>query len=183
MKQTTVKIQEVFEGYVKTFKQKESTKDFPSFQSTYVSHRLRNEEYSSKLPIYKLQLVLNYIDNNLDGNIGLSEIAQQIGMSKYYFCRLFKKSMGITPYQYVIQQRVYKAKQLLLQPEMSIVDIALQCGFNSHSHLTTYFRLVTGITPKAYRKQNDIKPSTPTPTLLNNLKYPRVGTSRSQSLN
>ena len=57
----------------------------------------------------------------------------------------------MSPYQYLIQQRVERAKQLLKQTDHFIADIALDCGFNSHSHLSKQFRQLTGMTPKAYR--------------------------------
>jgi AraC family transcriptional regulator len=59
--------------------------------------------------------------------------------------------MGIAPYQYLLQQRIERAKQLLKQTELSIVEIALDCGFSSHSHLSKQFRSFTGVTPKTYR--------------------------------
>jgi AraC family transcriptional regulator len=61
--------------------------------------------------------------------------------------------MGISPHQYLLQQRVERAKQLLKQRNLSIVDIAFQCGFNSQSHFTRCFRKWTGITPKAYQQE------------------------------
>ena len=59
--------------------------------------------------------------------------------------------MGVAPYPYVLQQRAKRAKQLLKQTNHSIVEIALLCGFNSHSHLSQQFRQTTGNTPSAYR--------------------------------
>jgi AraC family transcriptional regulator len=59
--------------------------------------------------------------------------------------------MGIAPYQYLIQQRVERAKRLLKQREMLISEIALDCGFANQTHLTKVFRQITGITPKVYR--------------------------------
>ncbi len=72
-------------------------------------------------------------------------------MSQFHFCHLFKKALAVTPYQYLLTQRIERAKQLLKQTEQPIMDIALQCGFNSHSHLSKQFRQITGITPTAYR--------------------------------
>ncbi|ABW27088.1 AraC transcriptional regulator domain protein [Acaryochloris marina MBIC11017] len=59
--------------------------------------------------------------------------------------------MGLSPFQYLLQQRVERAKQLLKQTDQPIVDIAFECGFSSHSHLSRQFRQVTGMTPKVYR--------------------------------
>ena len=84
----------------------------------------------------------------------LEAIAQQLNISQYHFCDLFKQSMKIAPYQYVMQQRIERAKQLLgRHREMAIVDIALRCGFANQPHFHRHFRKYTGITPKAYRKQ------------------------------
>ncbi|NET38267.1 MAG: AraC family transcriptional regulator [Cyanothece sp. SIO1E1] len=107
--------------------------------------------YEGGLPPRQLRYVLDYIDTYLDRDIKLANLAELLDISQFHFSRLFKQSIGISPYQYLIQQRVERAKQLLKQTEQSIVDIALDCGFNSHSHLSKQFRQLTGMTPKAYR--------------------------------
>ena len=109
--------------------------------------------YSDGLPKYKLQKVFEYINVNLDCDIKLVDLAELVGMSQYYFCHLFKQSMGIAPYQYVIQQRVERAKQLLKCRDVAISEVALACGFANQSHLTKHFHKLTEITPKAYRKR------------------------------
>lgn len=80
---------------------------------------------------YQLQQAIDYINDSLDQDLSLEAIAAEVGMSQYYFCRLFKQSMGLAPYQYVIQQRVERAKALLKQTKLSLSEIALQCGFAS----------------------------------------------------
>ena len=74
-------------------------------------------------------------------------------MSRFYFCRLFKKSVGATPYQYVMQQRVEMAKRMLQQQGLSIADVAFDCGFANQSHLGRIFKKHTGTTPKKYREK------------------------------
>jgi AraC family transcriptional regulator len=103
--------------------------------------------------------VLEYIHEHLDQNIKLADLAQLLGISQFHFSTLFKQAIGISPYQYLLQQRIERAKQLLKQTERfakgdakrTIMEIALECGFNSHSHLSKQFRRLTGITPTAYR--------------------------------
>ncbi|MGJ5673737.1 MAG: AraC family transcriptional regulator [Nostochopsis sp.] len=104
------------------------------------------------LPKYKLRKILEYIDAHLNQDIRLADLAGSVGMSQYYFVRLFKQSMGIAPYQYVIHQRIERAKQLLKQGKVTISDIALQCGFANQSHFTKHFRQITGVTPKVYQQ-------------------------------
>lgn len=112
---------------------------------------LRN--YSDGLSPPKLQQAIEYIQAYLAEDLSLESIARAVDMSQYYFARLFKQSMGIAPYQYVIGQRVERAKQLLQQPELSIADIALQCGFASQSHLNYHFKRLIGVTPNQSRKK------------------------------
>jgi AraC family transcriptional regulator len=95
--------------------------------------------------------VTDYIHDRLADEIQLSDLADLLGLSQFHFSRLFKQSMGVTPYQYVLQQRVERAKQLLKTTELSIMEIALLCGFSSHSHLGKWFRHSVGMTPKAFR--------------------------------
>ncbi|ELS03738.1 transcriptional regulator containing an amidase domain and an AraC-type DNA-binding HTH domain [Xenococcus sp. PCC 7305] len=107
--------------------------------------------YEGGLPQRQLMQILDYIDAHLDQNLKLENLAQLLDMSQFHFSRLFKQSIGLAPHQYLTQQRVERAKQLLKQTDQSIVDIALHCGFNSHSHLSKKFRQITGATPKSYR--------------------------------
>lgn len=107
--------------------------------------------YEGGLPQRQLLQILDYINDHLSQDIKLADLAALLGMSQFHFSHLFKQSMGIAPYQYLLQQRVERAKQLLKQTDQSIMDVAFSCGFNSHSHLSKQFRQLTGISPKAYR--------------------------------
>lgn len=99
----------------------------------------------------RLQQALDYIHIHLDQELSLGQIAEVINISPTYFASLFKRATGISPHQYVIQERVERAKSLLLKTDLSITDIALQVGFSSQSHLTQQFKRLTGITPKHVR--------------------------------
>jgi AraC family transcriptional regulator len=117
----------------------------------YSALQPRLSTYQGGLPARQLAKVLDYINEYLDQDIRLTDLAQLLGMSQFHFSYLFKRSLGIPPYQYLLQQRIERAKQLLKQTDKSIVNIAFACGFNSHSHLTKQFRQLTGMTPKAFR--------------------------------
>ena len=107
-------------------------------------------DYEDGLSRYKLNQALEYINAHLDQEIKLSSIAEVVGISQYYFCRLFKQSMGMTPYQYVIQQRVERAKQLLQQRNVMIADVARAVGFADQSQFTRHFKRLLGVTPKQF---------------------------------
>ncbi|MBD3887226.1 helix-turn-helix transcriptional regulator [Phormidium tenue FACHB-886] len=102
---------------------------------------------------HALEQALSYIHAHLDQEVTLPQLAEVVGMSQYYFCRLFKQSMGMPPHQYLLQQRVERAKQLLQQHKFSIADIALQCGFSNQSHLNRHFKRIVGVTPFTFLKQ------------------------------
>ncbi len=107
--------------------------------------------YRSGLPERQLTHVLDYIQEHLDQEIRLSDLANLVGISRFHFSHLFKQSLGVSPYQYLLRQRIEQVKRLLKQTDLSILEIALTCGFSSHSHLGKQFRQLTGMTPKAYR--------------------------------
>ncbi|MDJ0531563.1 MAG: AraC family transcriptional regulator [Xenococcaceae cyanobacterium MO_207.B15] len=108
--------------------------------------------YQGGLSDRKILQATDYINDHLTQSIKLEDLAAYLGISRFHFSRLFKKSTGISPHQYVMQQRIELAKQLLKKADVPIADIANDCGFNSQSHLGKYFRAMTGMTPRAYRK-------------------------------
>ena len=110
------------------------------------------ENYEDGLSTFQLRLVLNFISDRISSEISLIEMANYINLSKYHFSRLFKQSMGLTPLQYVRQQRINKAKQLLKDTSLPIADIARSCGFTHQSHFGRVFKQSTGVTPKRYRE-------------------------------
>lgn len=111
-------------------------------------------EIAGGLPERKLNQALEYIHEHLNEDVSLEAIATHLGMSSYYFCRLFKQSIGITPYQYLIQQRIEYAKQLLSQHQLSVTEVALEAGFASHGHLNRYFKRLVGVTPREFMRRS-----------------------------
>jgi AraC family transcriptional regulator len=114
------------------------------------SHRF--QDYEDGLSKQKLRQAIEYIQAHLSENLSLTEIANELGMSQYYFCHLFKRSTGTSPHQFLIRQRVEQAKRLLKQSERTVTAIALDCGFANQSHFAKYFRHYTGINPNQFRK-------------------------------
>ena len=105
------------------------------------------------LPRSQVERVIDYMKANLTQDLSILDLATLTSMSESHFSRSFKQSVGIAPYQYLMQQRVERAKQLLKQQAVSISNIALDCGFSNQTHLTKVFRQMTGMTPKAYQKR------------------------------
>ncbi|MBW4472096.1 MAG: AraC family transcriptional regulator [Stenomitos rutilans HA7619-LM2] len=109
---------------------------------------------SGGLPNSKLQTVLDYIQTHLDSHLGLEELANLTQLSSHHFGKLFKQSIGASPHQYVSQRRVERAKQLLANQQLSLVEIGRSVGFYDQSHFTNSFRRHTGLTPRQYRQQH-----------------------------
>ncbi|HEY9659303.1 MAG TPA: AraC family transcriptional regulator [Allocoleopsis sp.] len=136
-----------------------------SLVATLIIHLIRHysvskdliSNYPHQLSDHKIKLVIDYVHEHLDQHLKLAELAALAGVSQYYFLRLFKQHIGVTPYQYVVRQRVERAKQLLKQKTMPIADIALHCGFANQSHLTKLFRQVMGVTPKQYQADRHLR--------------------------
>ena len=102
---------------------------------------------------YTLGRVTSYIEDNLTKDLTLAEIAAVARMSPHYFSRAFRKSTGIPPHRYVVDRRIEKAKTLLSDNYLPLVEVGLSVGFPNQSHFTTLFHKRTGITPKAYRSR------------------------------
>jgi AraC family transcriptional regulator len=96
----------------------------------------------------QLRLIQDYIRENLADNPSLTELAAVARLSPYHFSRLFKNTIGVTPHQYVLRERIAESQILLNSRHMSIAEIALSLGFASQSHFSDVFRKMTGRTPK-----------------------------------
>lgn len=107
---------------------------------------------TSKLTPQQLQQAIDYLHEHVEQDIRLSELAGIVNMSQYRFARAFKESIGMPPHQYLLSQRIERAKQLLAKRELLIGDISYQLGFASQSHFTATFRRFTTLTPNQYRK-------------------------------
>lgn len=118
--------------------------------STSVTHI---QDSACGLPKHKLWSAIEYINDNLENDLTLAELALVVQMSIYHFARLFKQSTGLTPHQYVINCRIERAKMLLVEKKLSIIEICEYVGFRSPSHFSALFRKLTTMTPKAYREQ------------------------------
>ena len=101
-----------------------------------------------RLPREKLVRAVDYIQDQLNTDLTVSAIAQAVGMSPDNFTRLFKESTGQSPYRYVVEARVRKARELLATGKFTISEAAHHVGFVDQSHLTRHFKRVFGLPPK-----------------------------------
>ncbi|MBC7925989.1 MAG: helix-turn-helix transcriptional regulator, partial [Bryobacteraceae bacterium] len=83
----------------------------------------------------------------------VESLAIETGYSRAHFLRLFSATTGLTPHQYVLRARLNRAKQMITNSDAEIIDIALECGFSSQSHMTTLFRQKLGFTPAELRRE------------------------------
>ncbi len=102
---------------------------------------------NGRLSRHQLQQVKDYIHEHLDQTVHLVDLAKVAGISQYHFSRLFRQSLGITPHQYVLRQRVERGKLLLHRGERNIAAIAQTVGFADQSQFTRHFKRIVGITP------------------------------------
>lgn len=92
-----------------------------------------------------------YLRQNYNKQISISDVANRVGMSIYYFTRQFHKQYGISPYEYLIMQRISNAKKLLLNSNMSIKQISKECGYNQPTTFIGAFKSRIGTTPSQFR--------------------------------
>lgn len=104
------------------------------------------------LPRHLQNRIGDYINENLAGDISINVLATLAGLSSYHFIRMFNRSFGVPPHQYVLTRRIEKAKQLLTYSALSMTQVALEVGYQSHSHFSNAFRRFTGYTPSQFRK-------------------------------
>jgi AraC family transcriptional regulator len=95
--------------------------------------------------------VLDYIESNLGGQLTLTELAGIADLSLHHFARMFKRTIGVAPYRYVLERRVERAKEMLRTARGSLVDISLAVGFDSQSHFTSAFGRMVGATPTEFQ--------------------------------
>jgi len=100
----------------------------------------------------RLRRIADLVYARLEDELGLDELAQSVGLSTAHFSRMFRKSTGETPHQFVLRQRLERAKAMLRAPDARILDVAVACGFKTQQHFAQVFRDLCGISPTGYRQ-------------------------------
>ena len=103
-----------------------------------------------------IQRVVDKMKADLAADLGLNTLAAESGYSRSHFLRTFRAAMGCSPHQWLTQLRVEQAKTVLRENSISLINIALDCGFSSHAHFSNTFRQIVGVTPSDYRRTHKV---------------------------
>jgi AraC family transcriptional regulator len=101
---------------------------------------------------WQVRKICEYLSENLSRDFALSELAALIGLSEEHFCRAFGRSVGTSPYQWLLERRMARARELLANRTLSLSVIAQEVGYAGQSAFGAAFRKVTGRTPSQYRR-------------------------------
>lgn len=101
----------------------------------------------------RMEKILTYLSNHYKEDIDLNEVSSLIAMNSSSFCRYFKEKSGKTFTEYVLDLRIGYACKLLIENKMDIVQVSIECGFNTITHFNRIFKRNTGLTPTEYKKQ------------------------------
>lgn len=118
------------------------------------NHNLNNlplmlNEYSDKKCINR---AIDFLMSNYNSTITLNDLAREVNYSPFYFLRIFKQSTGMTPFEFLLEIKLEKAKNLLKHTDFSMTEICYLSGFTSTSHFTQAFKRKTGVSPTNYKK-------------------------------
>ncbi len=110
-----------------------------------------SENCSASLSRSEKRKLVEHIRENIIDNISVTELARLVQMSPSHFSRVFKTSFGVTPYRFVMQERIEKAKAMLADAKLSASQVSTASGFASQSHFVKVFRQFAGVTPKQFK--------------------------------
>jgi AraC family transcriptional regulator len=100
----------------------------------------------------RLRRIRELVHAKMEDDLSLDEMAESAGLSTAHFARMFRKSTGQTPHQFVLRQRIERAKAMLRAPNARVLDVAVACGFKTQQHFAQVFRDVWGLSPTEYRE-------------------------------
>ncbi|MFC3282307.1 helix-turn-helix domain-containing protein [Litchfieldella rifensis] len=97
-----------------------------------------------------IAMAKQYIDENFRESINLDDLAERVGMTRFRLAKKFRQRVGVSPYRYVSQVRVWQAQSLMEQGQRP-TEVASEVGFFDQSHLARHFKRLCGMTPRQYR--------------------------------
>jgi AraC family transcriptional regulator len=108
--------------------------------------------YRGGLGSARLRRIKELVRAKMEDDLSLEDMAQSVGLSTAHFARMFRKSTGETPHQFVLRQRLERAKSMLRTPDARVLDVAVACGFKTQQHFAQVFRDLWGVSPTDYRQ-------------------------------
>jgi AraC-like DNA-binding protein len=114
------------------------------------------ERQKQALQKWRLKQVVQYVDKHLDRKITLPQLAAVAGLSRMHFASQFRAATDLRPHEYLLKRRIERAKELLCQSSMTLVEISLAVGFQTQAHFTTVFKRFVGDTPRQWRNTNSV---------------------------
>jgi len=109
--------------------------------------------YRGGLGSARLRRIKELVQAKMEDDLSLDEMAQSVGLSTAHFARMFRKSTGESPHQFVLRQRLKRAKAMLRAPDARVLDVAIACGFKTQQHFAQVFRDVWRVSPTEYRQE------------------------------
>jgi AraC family transcriptional regulator len=113
---------------------------------------LQQEEPRRGLADWQVKRVTAYMREFMDREIGLEELAGLVGLSQFHFCTAFRLAVGMAPHQHLTALRMGRARELLAEPDLPIIQVALAVGYQTPSAFTASFRKATKVTPSEFRR-------------------------------
>ncbi len=113
--------------------------------------QMRAVSSGQRLSEPQLDRLLEFVEANLGDDLSVEDLAKVLGLSRFHFSRIFKATTSQTPYQFLLERRIGRSKDLLRSSSLSVADIARQCGFRSVSQFEEAFRRAMGARPIRYR--------------------------------
>lgn len=120
-----------------------------------IEESVRFSDRFVSIPKYHAAVVMRakeFMEDRFTDNITVEEVSSHCEMSPYHFSRIFKRLTSYSPYQYLLNLRLYHAQQLLMHTNRQVTDICFSTGFNSIEHFATIFRAKFNVNPTDYRK-------------------------------
>lgn len=114
-------------------------------------------------PHQQVRLARRVLDRNYNAPITIDDLSREVALSPFYLIRAFRHVYKKTPHQYLVGQRIARAKELLRDSDLSVTEICMAVGFESLGSFSTLFRKVAGVSPSAYRLRSN---PTPTPNYI-----------------
>ena len=106
----------------------------------------------ARLSPQRLATVTAYVDDHVAERISVRDLADAVHISPFHFARMFKETVGTPPHAYITRVRIERAKRLLAETQIPLVEVAARVGFQTQAHFTGVFHRFVGTTPRVYRR-------------------------------